>query len=68
MPIVLPCHASPWFGLEGEVLGLEGKVRGLECQDLGPGLVYQVLGLAGQVHHCSIPSGILFHPAVNWPQ
>ena len=49
-PILSPCHVSPWFGLEGEVLGLglglEGKVLGLglECQVLGLGL-----GLAGQV-------------------
>ena len=51
-PILSPCHVSPWFGLESEVLGLglglEGKVLGLglglECQVLGLGL-----GLAGQV-------------------
>ena len=49
-PILSPCHVSPWFGLEGEVLGLvlglEGKVLGL-----GLGLEAQVigLGLAGQV-------------------
>jgi len=29
-PILLPCHVSPWFGLECEVLGL-----GLAGQVLG---------------------------------
>jgi len=43
-PILSPCHVSPWFGLEGEVLGL-----GLVYQVLGLGLEAQVLGLAGQV-------------------
>ena len=47
-PILLPCHVSPWFGLEGEALGL-----GLAYQVLGLGLESQVLGLglglAGQV-------------------
>ena len=51
-PKLSPCHVSPWFGLEGEVLGLvlglEGKVLGLglglEAQVIGLGL-----GLAGQV-------------------
>jgi len=49
-PILSPCHVSPWFSLEGEVLGLalglEGKVLGLglECQVRGLGL-----GLAAQV-------------------
>jgi len=42
--ILSPCHVSPWFGLEGEVLGL-----GLECQVLGLGLAGQVLGLGAQV-------------------
>ena len=46
-PILSPCHVSPWFGLEGEVLGLglEGKVLGLglEAQVLGLGLAGQVL-------------------------
>ena len=60
-PKLSPCHVSPWFGLEGEVLGLglglEGKVLGLGLglagQVLGLGLEAQVLGLglglAGQV-------------------
>ena len=48
-PILSPCHVSPWFSLEGEVLGLalglEGKVLGLglECQVRGLGLAAQVL-------------------------
>ena len=40
----MPCHISPWFGIEGQVLGL-----GFEGEILGFGLEGQVLGLAGQV-------------------